>query len=138
MTLVLAALLAVVGVLMVTGSSRSSGSDLTLSATPTAQAVPAGGAARFLVEIRSSGRFTGSVQLEATGLPDGMLSSLSAQTVVLSKARPVASVEFKVSTLAATSTGTFQLGLLARGSNHARAVLLNLQIQLTSTGRAAS
>jgi hypothetical protein len=132
MTLTFVALLAVVGVLVITGSSRSRGGNFMLSATPSTQAVLAGGAAQFRIEVSSNGRFTGPVELSTTGVPDGIVISLSPHSVVLSKAQPSAIVELELSTLPTTTTGTFQLGLLARGGNHLQTSMLNLQIEPAS------
>lgn len=78
--------------------------DFALSATPSSQAIIAGGSAAFTVTVTPGSGFSGTVGFGVTGLPSGATASFTPTTVDTS-----GSTTLNVSTTSSTSPGTYPL-----------------------------
>jgi hypothetical protein len=94
------------------GTTSDSGTDFTLSATPTSATVPAGKAAQFQVTLTPAAGFRQTATLSCTGAPAGASCSPSANAVAFDGRSPVA-VTFTVSTNGSTLSASVLPGGMA-------------------------
>lgn len=129
--LTLVALLGVLTVLLVTGTSTSRPTRFVLSATPASQSVSSGGTAQFRIDVTASGSFQGRVTLSTTALPDGVTATFSTNSVTLTKLEPTASVTLTISTGSGIAAGPVGVGLVGRSGRNTETSALTLQINPT-------
>lgn len=127
MALTCFALLAVLGVLLVTGS-RTGRTEFVLSVSPDTASVSSGGQAQFRLEVSAGGKFRGAVVLSTNVLPAGVLAGFDTPTVTLSPEQPRASVLLTLSVSSQAPAGP--LGVAVTASNRAGIATQSLMLQI--------
>jgi hypothetical protein len=82
--------------------------DYSVSSSTSAQAVAAGGAATYAINLQATGGYAGSVMLSVTGLPPGATASFSPNPITLGSLSPAIARRAALATTSGTSTLTVQ------------------------------
>lgn len=122
------ALLAVLGVLLLTGSRGSAAAGYGLRADPSVISLTAGDDAEVLITI-SAARDT-TVDLAATGLPSGVRLDLDSSTVRVATGQSV-DVTGRLVTSDSAAIGTFGIGVAGRAGATTETSLIQLHIEPT-------
>jgi len=101
--------------------------DFTLSATPTAATVGAGGSANYTVNTAALNGFSGALSLSASGLPSGATATFSPASI-----NPGATSTLIVATAGSTPTGTSTVTITGTSGTLTHAATVNLTV--TGTG----
>jgi subtilisin family serine protease len=102
------------------------GAGFSLGATPSHQAVSAGGATSYAVTITPTGGFAGSVSLSVSGLPSGASASFAPNPVDL---RAGTSSTLSVATSPTTSAGQYTLTLTGVSGSLTSSTTVRLQVK---------
>jgi uncharacterized membrane protein len=107
--------------------------DFAISATPSSQAIQAGGSTSYTTTVTASGGFGGTVSFSASGLPSGASASFSPTSVNVS-----GSSTLTVTTSASTPAGTYTVTITGTSGSltHSTTVALvvnNADFSITAT-----
>ena len=98
--------------------------DFSLGASPSSQAIVAGGSTSYTVSATRTGGFTGDVTLSASGLPSGVSVSFSPDPVV----NPGTTSMLSVTTGAGTAAGSYPITVTGTGGSLTRSTSATLVV----------
>jgi len=128
LTLTLLALLAVVGVLLLTGSRGDAAVRFELRTSPSAVSLTAGDSAPVVVTVSAQHRFATTVTLATTALPPGVQLDLDTRTVAVSAEQPEVSVSGQLRTSDTTAASAVGIEVIGRAGKDTETSLIQVQI----------
>lgn len=128
LSLILLALLAVVGVLLLTGGGGSV-ARFGVRASPSAISLTAGDSAPIVLTLSAEHGFHTTVTLDTTGLPPGIEVELDRRSVPVSAGQPPVTVTGQVRTSSTVATSTVGIEVIGRAGKATDTSLIELHIQ---------
>lgn len=118
LSLTLVALLAVLGVLVLTGGNHAGNSGFGLRTQPSIITLTVGDAAEFTVTVSAERGFTGTVTLSTTPLPAGVELEFDRRKLTLTASQPVAVARGRLRTSSSATTGAASIQVIARAGDN--------------------
>lgn len=108
-------------------------SSFTVSATPASQTVTAGSNAAYTVNVASSGGFTGTVNLSASGQPSGSTASFNPTSIATS-----GSSTLTISSTSSTSAGSYPITIKGTSGSTTQTASATLVVNSAGGGTSSS
>lgn len=130
----LAVLLSAGGAITAALAAQPPKPGLTLQTSPASQSITRGQSAGYTVSVTSTGGFTGSVALSASGLPSGATTSFSPASVNLASSGSTATATMTVSTATSTPAGSYTVTVTATSGKVSGSVTAGLTVNVALSG----
>src|SRR4051794_24640002 len=131
LTVTILALLAVLAVLLLTGSRSGASARFSLATSPSVISLTAGDSADLVLTVTAAAGFDATIALSTTTLPPGVRLDLERGSVPVSGNRPPARIAGRLSTSSSAATGAVGIGVIGRAGAASETGLIQLHIQPT-------